>query len=67
MIYGRFIGYLIVFVIVAIRVLIEAIRWLKEYKKIQTDFDNSMERQLEALKYKNTKNKQKGAQNDTKS
>jgi tRNA(fMet)-specific endonuclease VapC len=58
--YGRFIGYLISFVIVAIQVLIKAIKWIKEYKKNQTDFDNDLERKIEILKYKNKQNQQKG-------
>jgi hypothetical protein len=62
--YARFIGYCIRLVVVATLVLIKAIRWIKDYKKIQTDYDNSMNAQLEGLKYKNEKNKQKGKKND---
>ena len=65
--YGRFLGYCIAFVITAIRVVIKAIQWLKEYRKIQTDCDNNLNVQLEALKYKNEMNKQKGKQNDNQS
>jgi len=65
--YGRLIGYLIAFVIVAVQVLIKAIKWIKEYKKNQTDYDNELERQLEILKYKNSQNKQKGETNDNQS
>ena len=51
----------------ALLVLILAVRWINEYRKNQIDYDNDLERQLEILKCKNAKNKQKGTQNDTKS
>ena len=53
-------------VVVTLLVLIQAIRWINEYRKNQIDCDNYLERQLEILKYKNEKNKQKGNY-DTKS
>jgi hypothetical protein len=65
--YGRFIGYCIRLVVVATLVLIKAMRWLKDYRKIQTDYDNSLNAQLEGLKYKNTQNKKKGNKNDNQS
>ena len=55
--YGRFIGYLISLVIVAWRVLIEAIQWINEYRKIQKDCENELENQMEILKYKNEKDR----------
>ena len=67
LLYGRLIGYLIAFIIVAVQVLIKAIQWINEYKKIQTDSDNDLKRQLEILKYKNSQNKQKGETNDNQS
>jgi len=65
--YGRFIGLLIRFVVVALLALYKAIQWVKEYKKIQKDYDDSLERQLEILKHKHVKNKQKGENYDPKS
>ena len=65
--YGRFIVLLIKFVVVALLVLHKAIQWIKEYKKIQKDCDDELEHQLEILKHKNTKNKQKGKNYDPKS
>ena len=62
--YGRLIGYCVRFVVVLILVLIKAFRWLKKYRKIQTDYDNSLNAQLEGLKYKNEMHKQKGKKND---
>jgi hypothetical protein len=47
-------------VILSVYALIQAIQWIKDYRKIQRDYDNNMEAQLEGLKYKNKKNKQKG-------
>jgi len=63
--YARFVGNLIRLVVVATLVLIKAIRWIIKYRKNQKDHDNYLERQLEILKYKNAKNKQKGKTNDT--
>jgi len=65
--YGRLLGYLIAFIIVAVQVLIKAIQWINEYKKNQKDCDDDLERQLEILKYKNRKNKQKGENYDNQS
>ena len=62
-----FMGPLIAFVVAAPFVLLEAIRWTREYKKIQGDYDNDLKHQMEILKYKNTKNKQKGETNDNQS
>jgi len=65
--YGYLVRRLIQLVVVATLVLMKAIKWIKEYKKIQTDHDNEMKRQLEILKYKNSQNKQKGETNDNQS
>ena len=40
---------LIQFVIELILVMSKAIRWMNEYKKNQTDFDNDMGRKLEIV------------------
>ena len=64
--YSRLIGYLIWFVVVLLCVIRKAIQWIKEYKKNQKDHDDQLERQLDILKYKNSKNKQKGENHDPK-
>ena len=65
--YGYPVKWLVRLIVVATLVLITAIKWIKEYKKNQTDYDNELERQLEILKYKNSQNKQKGKKNDNQS
>ena len=55
-----FIGYLPALALAAVFVLVEAIQWITEYKKSQTNFDSSLNAQLEGLKYRNEQNKQKG-------
>ena len=67
--YGRLLGYVIAFIIVAIQVLIKAIQWINTYRKNQKDYHDELEQQLEILKYKNTKNKnkKKGTNHDNQS
>jgi len=62
-----FIGYFPALVLAALLILAEPVQWIKDYKKNQTDYDNSMNIRLESLKYKNEQNKQKGKQNDNQS
>lgn len=45
-------------IMTAVLVLIKAIQWINEYKKSQADMNDSIEHQLEILKYKNKKNQQ---------
>ena len=54
--YGRLISLLIQFVVVALLVIRKAIQWINEYRKNQKDCEDSLERQLEILKYKHSKN-----------